>query len=1059
MSSHENEGDPEGFGETDWNSFSINDLRNECERRGLPSQGSKRELVALIQEDQQRQNEELRASDSVSQAGSRGSRRSTDTSTQTATGETSGERTIAPREHETPQDDDGLSRVSVTSTSSHASLRELDAGARRAELAAEEEFRREIRRKKLEMEELESQLKIRGAEARENYYARVARAEANLLNVNPNVNVNVSPRPNIARENEKHPNNEVATPPLAPKPPLGHSPSGSQASPGMEGALERLISVNLRSNMPKIQIEPFDGDHTKYNTFIKRFQMCVGTRTEDDEEKLIYLEQLCKGQAKDIVRSCLDMNTGGYERARKLLQRRYGRQVDVIAGYVEKILSWPNMRPQDNEKLEQFSVLLITANNALKGVKTAHKELEHTKTIREMVEKLPYSWQERWRRVVDRAMREDETEQTINFERLVNFVEDEVRIQNHPIFGHRHNRTSSKTSNDAASGSRRRIVTAAATALLCPQCQGHHKITQCPSIENISPDDRVSEVRRLGLCLGCLEPGHRVRECQNRLKCHCGRFHATMFHGRSYPTRPDSDPPTAAALATNTAEYTDDEFEFEAAVFPVGAVRVGLAQKRSASSPRLIVLPVRVTGPNGRSAETYCFLDPGSTADFITDDLAKELGYDDSAPRTAITLMTVANESSNVTSRIIKDIQIRGLGSQESVNVPLAYTLRKIPAAKSDAVTPDDVKKWDHLRQLPLDSLLTDKVGIMLGSNSYRALEPLQVINGPTRGDPFGYLTRLGWVVQGIANDSRHLLVGSTQVIATTTKITPTNSGLSAEKPTTNEIYAKRNATSIGLNTPTLGSSRPSSVPIDRDGSQPPRLLHARKRKTQRKESKVSSQFPETFSRDVLQPQGEVDWEGRLKLRLEKPDVQPEFAQPPELVHEKKPKEKNTNGLGRIEPSPQRRIFATGWHATQSRTESKPVAERPPEKSSWRNPSNSRSNVTRPARCSAFANENENENHNECDSELTRNDLTEASIRENAGTKAAHRELERKNILIAQLISRNEELTSTKERQISEINAQRQTANELREHVALLNGDLAEVEANIDEEVRRRLAL
>ena len=325
-------------------------------------------MVALIQQDQQKENDNLRASDSVSQAGSQGSLRSARTSTQTTTKETSGKKSVTAREHEIPQNDDNLSRVSVKSTSSHASLRELEAGAKRAELAAEEEFRREIRRKKLEMEELESLRKIRGAEARVNYYAHVARMEASLLNVNSN------PKPSIVGENKNHTNNEASAT-------ASHSPSGSQVSPGMEDGLERLmiklISVNLRSNMPKIQIEPFDGDHTKYNTFITKFQMCVATRTEDDKEKLIYLEQHCKGQARDIVRSCLDMTTGGYERARKLLQRRYGRQVDVIAGYVEKIPSWPNMLPQDNEKLEQFSVLLITANNALKAVKTAHKELEH----------------------------------------------------------------------------------------------------------------------------------------------------------------------------------------------------------------------------------------------------------------------------------------------------------------------------------------------------------------------------------------------------------------------------------------------------------------------------------------------------------------------------------------------------------------------------------------------------------------------------------------------------------------------------------------------------------
>ena len=153
MSSIGSESDTEESGEVNWNRFAIDELRNECDRRGLPSQGSKRELIALLQQDQQKENDDLGASDSVSQAGSQGSLGSARTLTQTTAKESSSEKSVATtRGHEPPQNDENLSQVSTRSTSSRASLRELDAGAKRAELAAEEELQREIRRKKFEME-------------------------------------------------------------------------------------------------------------------------------------------------------------------------------------------------------------------------------------------------------------------------------------------------------------------------------------------------------------------------------------------------------------------------------------------------------------------------------------------------------------------------------------------------------------------------------------------------------------------------------------------------------------------------------------------------------------------------------------------------------------------------------------------------------------------------------------------------------------------------------------------------------------------------------------------
>ena len=130
----------------DWAKFPVPDLRNECERRNLPSQGSKRELVRLLDPnadlglEEYASQDDLEPHDSASQTGSR---------------------------------------------VSQASRMELEAGARRAELMAQLEVNRKIREREMELQDLRARSELEGVKAREEYLARIRRVEAGLVAVPP----------------------------------------------------------------------------------------------------------------------------------------------------------------------------------------------------------------------------------------------------------------------------------------------------------------------------------------------------------------------------------------------------------------------------------------------------------------------------------------------------------------------------------------------------------------------------------------------------------------------------------------------------------------------------------------------------------------------------------------------------------------------------------------------------------------------------------------------------------------------------------------------------------
>ena len=89
----------------------------------------------------------------------------------------------------------------------------------------------------------------------------------------------------------------------------------SQLSQGPDGA--SLISAMLMNlNMPKQEIKVFDGDPADYWPFIQNFDVNVGSKITDDNSKLTYLLQFCKGKAKQSIDNCVLLGPAGYYKAR-----------------------------------------------------------------------------------------------------------------------------------------------------------------------------------------------------------------------------------------------------------------------------------------------------------------------------------------------------------------------------------------------------------------------------------------------------------------------------------------------------------------------------------------------------------------------------------------------------------------------------------------------------------------------------------------------------------------------------------------------------------------------
>ena len=139
------------------------------------------------------------------------------------------------------------------------------------------------------------------------------------------------------------------------------------------------------------------------------------------------------GEVKDLMQSCLMMKPEeGYTEARRLLKEKYGQNYRIATALVNRVTEAAPIKSEDGIALQTFSVLLVSCRNTLKEIGYLNK-IENLDCLIKIIEKLPFSLRQKWRERADDIT--SNKERDISFDDVVKFVEERVRVMNHPIFG------------------------------------------------------------------------------------------------------------------------------------------------------------------------------------------------------------------------------------------------------------------------------------------------------------------------------------------------------------------------------------------------------------------------------------------------------------------------------------------------------------------------------------------------------------------------------------------------------------------------------------------------
>lgn len=485
------------------------------------------------------------------------------------------------------------------------------------------------------------------------------------------------------------------------------------------GALPNDLIAFL--NLPRVELEHFNGDTLHYHQFIRSFELNIGEICTDSNVKLTRLVQYTTGPAKEAIRGCLLIGgEAGYKRALKILEDRFGNSHLVAERIISDLRKPKSVRSP--AEIQQLADDVSNAELILKQLQML-SEVSSQSTILDIVNRLQPYIQIMWK---NRALDiKREKSRYPSFSDLVKFIVVRASEVNDPVYGtfsiKREPITKSRmqASSHVTSTTSDRYSTASAPSMShskyarpessCILCKEYHRLWHCKKFKQMSPKERLNLVTQHKLCENCLLSTHNVQSCGKESVCFvpgCGKKHTMYVH-------------------------VDDQRG------PVN--QNSSVSNASSSSNRNTYMPIVQVLINNK-VKVNALLDTGSSNSFCSSRLINRLNLDGQAVSYCLSTLS---KSVHTKTKMVNLSLMSNNG--ENINLLDVYVIDKIPV-KSAYLDRNIYKHFADIDLVTCGDI--HEVDLLIGQDHAEALVPLEVRKG-NKGEPFAIKTILGWCVNG----------------------------------------------------------------------------------------------------------------------------------------------------------------------------------------------------------------------------------------------------------------------------------------------------------------------
>ena len=518
----------------------------------------------------------------------------------------------------------------------------------------------------------------------------------------------------------------------------------TSVSPTSPAAFPAAPAAAPAVKLPKVELPVFTGESpAEYQTFINQFNSLVhNSASIDDIQKLLYLKNCCKGEAKRIADG-FNCTAENYKNLYDIFKETYGKPRLILQSHADNILELEGFK---NHSMKAF---LNTLETSLRCMGEHKIDPEHLSPLLvPMIEKkMPRDVFIKWREVIH----EDKDFSTT---KLISFLHERVEClpsstssQPQP-----HKDEKSSQQKDTRPKTTSLLTAASKENPNCRFCKANgHSIDVCRNFGRRTPKEKEDWMKDNKTCFKCLRQGHWAIRCRSDpLQCErCQDKHPTSLHNFT----PTQQPQKAKTQGTQPPSL-DTPREVIQKEQTESVPKTVVSTVKTASHNRESTLlksfqAIASNGGNGQKGLIRALMDDGSQNSWITSDQVKSLNLP--IIGTATYQVAVAFTGGYSAPQQFPMVEV-DLETTNGSLFTIKATVRE-EAICADLAVVDFIpqEKFSHLRKIQLADDYPrgeDTVDLLIGGDYCEAIRTGQRKSGKLN-EPIAVETLFGWIIGG----------------------------------------------------------------------------------------------------------------------------------------------------------------------------------------------------------------------------------------------------------------------------------------------------------------------
>ncbi|XP_058448819.1 uncharacterized protein LOC131428793 [Malaya genurostris] len=487
------------------------------------------------------------------------------------------------------------------------------------------------------------------------------------------------------------------------------------------------------------ELPVYNGNPEEWPLFFATFENTTKLCGYTPEENMARLQRCLRGKALDAVRCQLlhPLNLGHVLSTLKML---FGRPEIIVYSLVQKINHIPSPRA---DKLNSIVDFALAVRNMVATIQACNLE-EHLCNItllQSLVDRLPSMIKLNWathrqnmKRVTliefsDWLYALAEAASAVTVPPLINTTEaNHRRGRNDDGFVHAHTVTETGPSSQEFDGTN------------CIICQGScPTVGHCKQFLRQDHSSRWALLRNHKLCRCCLKLHKGL--CKFSKQCGkdgCPYKHHQLLHNdakdkSNQHNRSDAQPTETQSIMHSSTELGSNNFNCN-------------THRTCEKSVLFKYIPV-ILYNQGRSINTYAFLDSGSSLTLLEESLASDLNLQ--GERHPLCLRWTADTCRYEDSAIKTSVDVSGIRSADKkYRLSDVYTVKELKLPLQTLPVERLARSHAHLKGIPVDSYVDIQPRILIGVNNTHVVHSLDSREG-NEHEPIATKTRLGWIIYG----------------------------------------------------------------------------------------------------------------------------------------------------------------------------------------------------------------------------------------------------------------------------------------------------------------------